>query len=52
MTDDENPIKKSGPNLRASVDCVRAYYEMNIDLLTLANNHILDQGEEGVLSTI
>lgn len=52
LTDESNPIKKCGPNLIASTTCISAYQTMNIDLLTLANNHILDQGKKGLDSSI
>ena len=52
LTDKAEPIKKAGPNLIAPVNTINAYKDMEIDLLTLANNHILDQGEQGFISTI
>lgn len=52
LTDESAPIKKCGPNLIASTKCISAYQTMNIDLLTLANNHILDQGKKGLDSSI
>lgn len=52
LTDESNPIKKCGPNLIAPTKCISAYKAMNIDLLTLANNHILDQGKKGLDSSI
>lgn len=52
LTDESNPIKKCGPNLIAPTKCICAYQTMNINLLTLANNHILDQGKKGLDSSI
>ena len=52
LTDESNPIKKCGPNLIAPTKCISAYKAMNIDLLTLANTHILDQGKKGLDSSI
>lgn len=52
LVDKRNPIKKRGTNLIASTKCISAYKAMNIDLLTLANNHILDQGKNGLDSSI
>lgn len=52
LTDESNPIKKCGPNLIAPTKCISAYQTMNINLLTLANNHILDQGKKGLDSSI
>lgn len=50
LTDLEQPIPKCGPNLMAPTRCIAGYKAMNIDLLTLANNHILDQGQQGLKS--
>lgn len=51
LTDKKDPITKCGPNLIASTRSVEAIRNMKIDLLTLANNHIMDQGIQGLLST-
>ena len=52
LTDTETPIDKCGPCLIASTDTVGAYKAMGVDLLTLANNHILDQDVQGLRSTL
>ena len=52
LTNDFQPIKKQGPNLIAPTDTVEGYKSLSADLLTLANNHIMDQGENGLFSTI
>ena len=52
LTDKETPIDKCGPCLIASTDTVGAYKAMGVDLLTLANNHILDQDVQGLRSTL
>lgn len=52
LTDQEKPIIKNGPNLIAATATIKGYKALNINLLTLANNHILDQGETGLKSTI
>ena len=52
LTDQEEPIVKMGPNLIATTACVTAMKAMNIDLFTLANNHIMDQSAQGLASTI
>lgn len=52
LTDREQPIPKCGPNLLAPSKCVAGYQAMGVDLLTLANNHILDQDQQGLESTI
>ncbi len=52
LTDIEDPIQKWGPNLIAPTKTVNGYKAIGADALTLANNHILDQGDEGLRSTI
>ena len=51
LVDTENPIPKCGPNLSSATDAVNAFTAMGVDLLTLANNHIADQGAQGLSST-
>ena len=51
LTDDLNPIPKCGPNLIAPTKTINAYVSAGVDLLTLANNHIMDQDVDGMLST-
>ena len=52
LTDQEAPIMKCGPNLIAPTSTINGIKQIQADLLTLANNHILDQGEQGIYSTI
>ena len=52
LTDHEKTIIKHGPNLIASAASVIGIKSMGIDLLTLANNHIMDQDVQGLESTI
>ncbi|MCC8015042.1 MAG: CapA family protein [Eubacterium sp.] len=52
LTDIEAPIEKCGPNLIAPIKAIEGYKELGIDFLTLANNHIMDQGEQGLRSTV
>lgn len=52
LTDNENRIAKDGPNLRAPVAAIEAIRKAGIDVLNLANNHILDQGTGGLESTL
>ena len=52
LTDNQSPILKCGEAMIAPTKCVRALKELKINLLTLCNNHILDQGRQGLLSTI
>ena len=51
LTDKAYPIDKNGPYLISSSNSINGYIDMNTSLLTLANNHILDQGEQGLEST-
>ena len=52
LTDQETPIHKHGPNLIAPTSSVNGLKALGIDMVTLANNHILDQGPSGLESTI
>ncbi len=52
LTDAPSPIEKAGPSLVASRSTVEALKKMKIDLLSLANNHIMDQGVDGLKSTM
>ena len=47
-----DPIKKRGPNLFVSPKHVEHLKFANFNLLTLANNHIMDQGDIGFKETI
>lgn len=51
LTDEVSPIEKNGPNLIASKDTINGYKAIGVDILTLANNHILDQGSQGLDNT-
>jgi len=52
LTDTPAPIHKCGPNLIAPTPCAAGYQAIGADILTLANNHILDQGVQGLESTL
>lgn len=52
LTNQEVPIIKCGPNLIAPTSTIKGIKALDPTLLTLANNHILDQGEQGLYSTI
>lgn len=52
LTDAALPIIKTGPNIKASPKTVCALRYLNIDLVTMANNHILDFGQAGVQDTL
>lgn len=52
LTDKESPISKCGPNLIAQISSINGYKAAGVDLFTLANNHVLDQGKVGLKNTI
>ncbi|MCP2037684.1 CapA family protein [Chryseobacterium sp. HSC-36S06] len=52
LTDADLPIKKTGPNIKASPKTVYALQYLNINLVTMANNHILDFGQAGIQDTL
>ena len=51
LTDKKIPIDKCGPNFIAPISTIKGIKALNPTLLTLANNHILDQGVQGLKST-
>jgi len=52
LTNESNAIEKIGPNLMADGKCIEALKYGHFNVATLANNHIMDQGEAGLISTI
>lgn len=48
----EKPIEKIGPNLHCGESGLQAVKWAGFDCVTLANNHFLDYGEEGVKNTL
>lgn len=52
LTDFSTPIEKNGPALIAPTETIIGYRSLGVDCLTVANNHIMDQGEEGFSSTM
>ena len=52
LVNTESPIHKCGSNLRAEVSTATGIKAIGVDLLTLANNHIMDHGNAGLESTI
>ena len=51
LTDRISPIPKCGPNLVAPENTVAGYKTIGADVLTLANNHIMDQDVQGLETT-
>lgn len=52
LTDNSYPIIKTGPALRGDPVAGKLLKKAGFDLVTLANNHILDFGKEGLTDTI
>jgi poly-gamma-glutamate capsule biosynthesis protein CapA/YwtB (metallophosphatase superfamily) len=52
LIEKETPILKCGPTLGAPVVCVNGLSAMGIDIVGLANNHIMDHGRQGLQSTL
>ena len=52
LTDEKKPIRKDGPTLIAPASTINGIKLIGTDILTLANNHILDQDEQGLIRTI
>jgi hypothetical protein len=51
LTDRQMPISKYGPNMSAPVSSFNGVQVLAPSVVSLANNHILDQGLEGLEST-
>lgn len=52
LLEEGKPIAKTGPNLKAPIKSVEALKFAGFDMVTLANNHMMDYGKEGLFSTI
>lgn len=53
ITEKNKKIKKSGPNLKSNQISTKNILEgLDINIVTLANNHILDYDQSGVIDTI
>lgn len=52
LTDELSPIEKCGPCLAASAKCVNGIKSLGADIVTIANNHIMDHGAQGLFSTV
>ena len=52
LIEQPSPIEKSGSCLGVSTKCVNGLVSIGIDAVNLANNHILDHGEQGLRSTL
>jgi hypothetical protein len=52
LTDSSDKIRKSGPHIKSSPRNTSLLKELDIGLVTIANNHIMDFGETGLNDTI
>jgi len=52
LTNSNTPMPKTGPHLRADPRCADGIKGGGFHLVTLANNHILDMGEQGLTDTL
>ncbi len=52
LIEKETPILKVGPNLGIDKETIKGIKALNPSFLTLANNHIMDHGVEGLETTI
>ena len=52
ITASGKPIEKTGPNLKSPPDTLPVLKKAGFDLVTLANNHIMDYGDEGLENTL
>src|SRR3954453_16197546 len=50
--DSPSPIRKTGPTFGAPGDCINGIKAAGIDVLSLANNHIMDYGQVGLSHTL
>ena len=51
LTDTKTPIEKNGPALITPTRAFPGIKALGVDLFAIANNHILDQGEQGFYKT-
>lgn len=52
LTNSNTKILKSGPNLKADPRTIDVLKQASINVVTLANNHIMDYGEQGLIDTL
>lgn len=52
LVEEGTPITKTGPNLKAPLKSLEALKYAGFHLVTLANNHIMDYGSKGLLSSM
>lgn len=52
LTDKETPIKKIGPNLKASLGTAATLAKMGVNYCSLSNNHTFDYGRAGIVDML
>lgn len=52
LTDSPKPVEKCGPVLYGATKCATTIADAGMKAVSLANNHIRDCGDEGVISTL
>ena len=52
LLEKNTPIEKTGPILGVKSEAIHGFKRANIDVLVLANNHILDHGLDGLENTL
>ncbi|GGB72066.1 hypothetical protein GCM10007424_10060 [Flavobacterium suaedae] len=52
LTEASTPINKTGPTLKSSFKYAKFLKDSKFDLVTMANNHIMDYGAKGIEETI
>lgn len=52
LTTYDKPIKKSGPCIKADPDSIDGLLNIGINVFSLANNHIMDYGPQGLEETL
>jgi poly-gamma-glutamate synthesis protein (capsule biosynthesis protein) len=52
LTEHSKKIKKTGPALKAPPENVNLLTDLGFNIVTLANNHIMDYGSEGLKETL
>jgi poly-gamma-glutamate synthesis protein (capsule biosynthesis protein) len=52
MINESTPIMKTGPVFGIPSDCINGLTQVKIDMVNLANNHIMDHGPTGLNNTI
>ena len=52
LTSSTEPIEKTGPSIKADPLTISLLQQAKVDVVCLANNHIFDYGEEGIVDTL